>query len=258
MPTAVKTLWGLLLLTLCGCSLRPAALTPRIALLAPFEGQYRAIGYNALYAARLGLADTLVYDLLAVDDGGTVASAVSRGRALALDPQVMGVLLVGPFATASDVQNALAPLPTVLIGSWSTTLVSASAVQLAPPDVSAVRTTLTISTDDERADRPDAWQLTTPQTSLAFLSPGNVPDATYTSRYQALGEFTPSPNTLATLTTDAVALLIASHTQSIPLRTLDITLLNGRFTFTDGYWTQAHLTLYRYTPNGTLTATPLD
>ena len=49
----------------------------RMALLAPFEGRYREVGYNALYAARLGFCRRqaiLQVDLLAVDDGGTQAA----------------------------------------------------------------------------------------------------------------------------------------------------------------------------------------
>ena len=43
---------------------------PVIALFAPFEGRYQEFGYDALYAARLALADQdSVIDLVAYDDG---------------------------------------------------------------------------------------------------------------------------------------------------------------------------------------------
>ncbi|MCS7070642.1 MAG: hypothetical protein NZM00_03995, partial [Anaerolinea sp.] len=56
---------------LTGCTVHQTA--PRIALIAPFEGRYREVGYNALYAARLALADAESgVQLLPLDDGGSV------------------------------------------------------------------------------------------------------------------------------------------------------------------------------------------
>ena len=45
----------LLALALTACGASNPELPGKIALLAPFEGQYREIGYNALYAVRLAI-----------------------------------------------------------------------------------------------------------------------------------------------------------------------------------------------------------
>ena len=76
----------------------------KIALLAPFEGQYRDIGYNALYALRMAFADTRPHDtqLLAIDDGGTVESAIDRVRALNLDPAVESCHRAGTLRCAPN------------------------------------------------------------------------------------------------------------------------------------------------------------
>src|SRR5690349_2126250 len=50
-------LWFALGCFLSGCAITPHELTPRIALLAPFEGRYREVGYNAYYAVRLAFVD---------------------------------------------------------------------------------------------------------------------------------------------------------------------------------------------------------
>src|SRR4051794_35174325 len=85
-----------LFLSACGVMHTPIT---RIALLAPFEGRYREIGYNALYAARLALADAAdpQIELLPIDAGGD--QAAERARALSLDPQVKTVILLGYEAT---------------------------------------------------------------------------------------------------------------------------------------------------------------
>jgi hypothetical protein len=89
----------------------------KIALLAPFEGQARAIGYNALYAVRLGLTENndTALNLLAIDDGGTVELARQRAQAIRQDDSVQIVFVLGEFATNASVLEALAPLTVVQV-----------------------------------------------------------------------------------------------------------------------------------------------
>src|ERR1700753_2715268 len=87
-------------LLLSACTVPP---TPRkIALLAPFEGQYREIGYEALYAAQLSLQESSTpsaYVILPLDDGGTEATAHERAQALTYDDSIVFVLALGPYTT---------------------------------------------------------------------------------------------------------------------------------------------------------------
>ena len=110
--------WGVLLL-LVGCSSYMTTPPVRIALLAPFEGRHREVGYQALYAARLAIAETerTDIDLLAVNDGGTVDRALSRAAALNRDPLVRAVVLLGPYATADSVRERL-QAPVWHVGVW--------------------------------------------------------------------------------------------------------------------------------------------
>jgi ABC-type branched-subunit amino acid transport system substrate-binding protein len=72
----------------------------KFGLVAPFEGRYRPVGYDAIYAARLavrernaaGGAGGYRVELVAYDDGGDPPSAVERAGQLALDPQVVAVI----------------------------------------------------------------------------------------------------------------------------------------------------------------------
>src|SRR5689334_20990094 len=77
-----------LLIALVGCSGRNNAGIQRIALLAPFEGRNSEIGYDAYYAVRLAIQEhgNDNIELLAIDDGGSSASAMNRAKALASDP----------------------------------------------------------------------------------------------------------------------------------------------------------------------------
>jgi ABC-type branched-subunit amino acid transport system substrate-binding protein len=72
----------------------------KFGLVAPFEGRYRPVGYDAIYAARLAVRERNAaggvggyrVELVAYDDGGDASSAIERARQLALDPQVVAVL----------------------------------------------------------------------------------------------------------------------------------------------------------------------
>lgn len=72
----------------------------KIGLVAPFEGEHRAIGYDAIYSARLavrevnnrgGLAGYKVA-LVALDDSGDPQLAQETAAALAIDPDVIAVV----------------------------------------------------------------------------------------------------------------------------------------------------------------------
>ena len=72
----------------------------KIGLVAPFEGRYRAIGYEAIYAARLAIREINArggvngyrLELVALDDRGEVERALAAARQLIVDPQVVAVL----------------------------------------------------------------------------------------------------------------------------------------------------------------------
>jgi ABC-type branched-subunit amino acid transport system substrate-binding protein len=95
-----------LLLTACHF---PGAVRPtlKIGLVAPFEGRYRYVGYDVIYAVRLALREANAaggvggysVELVAYDDGGDPAMAFEQARKLAVDPQV--VAAIGHFREAT-------------------------------------------------------------------------------------------------------------------------------------------------------------
>ena len=110
-PRVVKSKWrslscaawvGLSVLLLAACS-GPGSVKPtvKIGLSAPFEGLYRDLGYEALYAVRLavrernaegGLGGRYLVELVALNDLNEAKTAVEQARKMAVDPGVMGVL----------------------------------------------------------------------------------------------------------------------------------------------------------------------
>ncbi len=244
MPSIWRTAASLLLAAvLGGCSLAPSALVLRVALLAPFEGEYRHIGYNALYAAQLALERNPLYELLAVDDGGTLTQAVQRAAALQRDPDVVGVVVLGPFSTHPQVQAALDGTRVVIAGGWSASPAVPHSVQLAPSSLQQVQTSNDLT--DERADHPQS------ALGVQFLSMGVLPDADYAARYTALSPFAPSPNTYATLVTDAFSLLMAAHQSGLDLRSTTLQGINGLIAFdAQGFWINAPVYLYEITAAG--------
>lgn len=88
-----------LLLTACQFpgTVRP---TVKIGLVAPFEGRYRYIGYDTIYAVRLALHEANAaggiggysVELAAYDDGADPRMAVEQARKLAVDPAVVAAI----------------------------------------------------------------------------------------------------------------------------------------------------------------------
>jgi ABC-type branched-subunit amino acid transport system substrate-binding protein len=85
------------LLTACSASTQPVV---KIGLVAPFEGRFRSIGYEAIYAARLAIREINTkggingqrVELVALDDRGEPDKALEAARQLVLDPQVVAVI----------------------------------------------------------------------------------------------------------------------------------------------------------------------
>ena len=113
-------LFAIVLILMGGCaSVKPVV---KIGLVAPFEGRERAMGYDAIYAARLaarqanaagGIGGYRV-TLVALDDRGDPELAAQTAAALAVDPAVVAVVghyLPATTAAAAEVYaNAAQPL----------------------------------------------------------------------------------------------------------------------------------------------------
>jgi branched-chain amino acid transport system substrate-binding protein len=91
----------LLLLTVVRCTV-PGSTKPilKVGLVAPFEGLYRPLGYEVLYAVKLairernasgGVAGYMV-ELVALNDDSEPTIAAQRAREMAVDPDVLGVI----------------------------------------------------------------------------------------------------------------------------------------------------------------------
>jgi len=72
----------------------------KIGLIAPFEGRYRDLGYEVIYAVRLavreanaaGGAGGYSLALMAYDDSGEADQAIEQAHKIATDPDVLGVI----------------------------------------------------------------------------------------------------------------------------------------------------------------------
>ncbi len=106
------------LAALLAAALMAAACVPvtrpviKIGLVAPFEGRYRDVGYEVIYAVRLAVREAnaaggvagYAVELTALDDGGDPASAAEQARKLGTDPQIMGV--IGDWLDATTLDAA--------------------------------------------------------------------------------------------------------------------------------------------------------
>ncbi|MDF1514438.1 MAG: ABC transporter substrate-binding protein [Anaerolineae bacterium] len=120
---------GLLLcimLVAAGCGLPANPTIIKIGLVAPFEGAYRDVGYDAIYAARLAVREINTYnaplgwaiELVAYDDRAEQEMAITSARNLVVDPEVVAVIghyLPETTFAASDIY-ASADLSMLVIG----------------------------------------------------------------------------------------------------------------------------------------------
>ncbi len=234
----------------------------KVALLAPFEGRYREVGYEALYAARLALADVNdpQIELLAVDDGGT--EAANRARALTEDPRVAVVIVLGYAATATDTLPAFGDLPILAVGDWGAEATGDNVFILSSPAFAGLITV------PPRISLTDAAALPNPRGRLkggevfglagfaklhnandvaSIVSSGILPDAEFVARYRGDDPFAPEPRLLATLTYDATRVAVIGAQTNTPLKTIaaiDYDGINGAIQFTDGCWCDASVHFY--------------
>ena len=261
----------LICLLISACATVP---TPtRIALLAPFEGRYREVGYNALYAARLALSDAnhTGVELLPVDGGGTVKTATDRAHALVADPQVALVLVMGYAATAPDTLDTFANMPVMVIGEWGAQPVGDRVFVLSNPNLDdlltiPVRTEITtaarLATPLTGSDILALEQFSKLRSSLdgiTIVSSATLPDSEFREQYVSSDTFAPEPGLLASLTYDAVRVAIESvsvsnHRAAVSqsLSNMNYTGLNGEIAFENGNWRNAPMHTYRYDANGGL------
>lgn len=249
----------LLLLALTGCAIFRGETVQKIALLAPFEGRYREIGYDALYAARLAISESGIQniDLLAIDDGGSVESALLRANAIRQDSAIKAVITLGLYATDASVQAALGDTPMLIVGHWGAVITNSNSFMLSNPEITNL-----ISWNGEVTEIPSEaiagseilalYQvslLLEDTSNLTIYSSSSLPDEAFRQRFLNSGLYVPEPNLLATLSYDATALLLVALTTDTPLAAMMYSGINGRITFANGYWQDAPIHVYRYSEN---------
>jgi ABC-type branched-subunit amino acid transport system substrate-binding protein len=259
-----RTALILFALLLTGCAGTPIQ---RVALLAPFEGRYREVGYDAYYAAQLAMQDfgSPTIELLAIDDGGSSTSAVLRARALVSDPLVNIVIALGYAATADETLAAFAELPVIVVGDWGARPVTDTVLILSNPDIT---TRITAPRDVTAAASSPApliggealalrqfRKLRADLMGIEVVSSARIADPDFHERFVNSGPFVPEPGLLATLNYDATALVLrAMQTGDVAtaLTQIEYKGLNGLIRFDDGYWAQAPLNIYQYNAEGLL------
>lgn len=272
---AAKWWWAAVVLAgfmlLAGCAPRSFDVTGRVALLGPFEGRYQEVGYNALYAARLAATDASLtqVELIVIDDGGTPESAADRARALARDPLVKAVLLIGFAATSAETQTALGDVPALIIGDWFAFPESDTVFKLANELVEAAYTApktnvVEAATLTQPAVGGEVFalaqfpKLTGHLENITIYSSASLPDSAFAERYRNSGLFVPEPGLLATLTYDATRIAFTGAAQDNraasrdAIAHIDYTGLNGTIRFENQFWADAPVYVYRYNPDGQL------
>lgn len=264
--TVVKSL--LLIFALSACAIVQNDQPYQIALLAPFEGRYREVGYDALYSARLALAESGLenIELLALDDGGQVDVARERASALASNDRVIATMVLGYPATVSSTQNAFSDLPVIIAGYWGTSPQGGVTFAYTSAEI------VDLLTLDSRIDITDTFSITgnmggdvlaMRQFSTIHQNPdgiriatsANLPDDAFIERYRASDQFAPEPQLISVISYDAMTYLLGElailfdtgvHTTR---ETIAQSLADD---FTDGFFTTAPLYIYEYDSDGNL------
>ena len=246
-----------LIFFLLGCGYPQSPHIVKIALVTSFEGRYREIGYDALYAARLALTDAATnnIDILALDDGGSIETAQQRLAALNQDPSIVAVITLGLFSTAPQIQTELDNVPMIIVGNWYTAPVTETVFMLTNPAIDEQLTfqreitQLTTQSDiigNELLALQQISRLLDDTSSINILSSATPPDPNFTERYLNSAAFTPNPTLLAPLTYDATRLTIQAIQTNTPISEIVYTGIHGQITFEDGYWVEAPIHTYTY------------
>lgn len=239
-PAIRLAAWILLIIQVAACGARQPVEIRKIALLAPFEGQYRELGYNALYALRLAMSETDLdhVQLLPVNDGGNLSSASARIRALNLDSAVVAIIALGEAATHPSAQRSN-DKPMILVGNWGQHRADEDSLY---------------ATSKERAEAGARDDLLIARRMIGgvgaaqeiFTSHGALADARFSARFVGGDQDTPGPNWLATLTYDLARLALVSLADGSELSDVAIDGLNGKISFADGYWQGAPIHRYQF------------
>lgn len=245
-----------------------------IALLAPFEGRYREIGYDFFYAGRLALQEANInhIKMLAVDDGGSIELASQRAQALVKNPAVIGVITGGYVATSPQVQQALDGLPVLVVGHWGIERTGNNVFVLANEETSdRVELPAQISVEDAaQLDAPFTGNeivalkqyplLREDLSDIDVLLSAQPPDEAFLENYMQLGQFVDEPGALVTLVYDAFDLMLTTIldgeiSRDLVRIRLEITTFeasNGVIAFDNGFWLDAPMYRYEYS-DGQLT-----
>jgi len=261
-------IFSALVVLLGACGRTQTGEVMRIGLLAPFEGRYREVGYDAYYAAKLALQDYGKTDveLVAVDDGGDVERAIDRAYALAGDPFVKAVIALGYAATQAETQEAFTDLPVLIVGHWGAKPETQSVFMLANPELDSLLTTppqidvvaaTTLETPlvgGEVLALEQFSMLRTDLNGITIATSASLPDAAFRERYRNSAAFTPQPGLLATSTYQAANLILSilAGDKTIDRTELRLSLNSG--VFQDSYLISAPINYYAFNSEGKLFA----
>lgn len=267
-------LLAITLFSLTSCAVWASPKIARIALLAPFEGRYREIGYAAFYPAKLALGDVGLshLELLAVDDGGTIQTAQARARALALDDSVKAVMILGYDNADVSVLEALDDIPVIIIGEWATQPINDHIFILSHPEIPNMLSYAGRLDITQPIEAPfqggDVFGLYTyaglyshneALPHVQIVTSGTFAKPEFIQRLLASDIYVPQPNHLSTTVYDATRLLASvissadMSRQAVADSIRDADFMGeqvGRIRFDDdGYWLDAPLYTYVYVDN---------
>lgn len=237
---------GLLLIVVVGCTGVKPASPYKIVLMAPFEGAERAIGYNALYAARLALADYqrttghLNVELLAVDAGEDPFIHRLRIRALLEDPSIHRIIGLGGWTTEEEVMEGLQALNPIVVGYWGEPIHSEKVVWLSA-DISVITQESSV-TDEIGIPMWNAENAILRE--QVIVTSGSVADTEFRERYLLSDRFAPEPDWLAMLVYDAIGLALQVNDDDLTSR---IAYVGNYYTFNieKGNWLNAPLNQFQ-------------
>jgi hypothetical protein len=264
---AKRVLGFLMALLLTGCAVFRGEEIQKIALLAPFEGRYREIGYDALYALRLAMSESgmQTIDLLAIDDGGSVETAVARADAIRQDESIKAVIALGIYATDAQVQEHLGDVPMLIVGHWNAEARQENVLILSSENLASL-----LTWEDEVTEIPTEGNvigseilslyqvppLVDDLDALTVYSSASLPDDDFRQRFLNSGLYVPEPNLLASLSYDATGLVLEAIRTDTPIHAMSYEGINGHISFVNSYWADAPIYHYGYDENGQLILKP--
>ena len=231
-----------------------------IGLIAPFEGRYQDVGYNALYATQLAIEEANLSDqiqLLPLDIGTNISDMSQRLNAINNNQGIIAVVIIDYENQTIPELDFNAEVPIIAMGEWAITTNSPPFLIYRNPTIqdrlsdSSLQSVIAGSISDSFTGGEvitiDEFKIFIENIeNVTIVSSTQLPSNEFRESYLELNQFAPEPTLVATLTYDVINIILdaVSSAKNLSRSALSSTL--HQLVTDDGYFNNVSILEYQY------------